>query len=245
MLPLVSSCAGLGVALSLVMGAAILVPAPTTAVAGKFVRLSDEQTRTHSAHVLGAVWVRRSPSRRGRRVGRVRTTTYHGSPEVVLMLGVRTVAGRTWAYIRYSGVGSRRGWVPVSALSSTTTHSERLVLDRRSLRLRLYRGRRLLFGSPVGIGAPGSPTPRGRYYIRERLGPFSSDNSVYGSLAFGLSAFSRYRTDWPGGGQVGIHGTNQPALLPGRISNGCVRLTNGRVRRLGRLLEVGTPLLVK
>jgi len=161
------------------------------------------------------------------------------------LLGEGTVGGRRWAYIRYPGIGSRRGWVPASALSSTTLHTKRLVLDRARLRLMLFRGERLLFRARVGIGALGSPTPAGRYYVRERLGPFANPNSVYGVLAFGLSAFSPYRTDWPGGGQVGIHGTNQPSLIPGRISNGCVRLRNARVRRLGRLLQIGAPLLIK
>jgi lipoprotein-anchoring transpeptidase ErfK/SrfK len=91
----------------------------------------------------------------------------------------------------------------------------------------------------------GSPTPAGRYYIRERLGPFANSNSIYGALAFGTSAFSHFRTDWPGGGQVGVHGTNEPGLIPGRISNGCVRLRNSAVVRLGRLLRVGTPLYIR
>lgn len=220
-------------------------PSSAVAVPSDFVRLSDERTRTHSAVVLRSAWVRASPRRRGRRLARLGAATWHGSPEVVLLLGEGTVGGRRWAYIRYPGIGSRRGWVPASALSSTTLHTKRLVLDRARLRLKLFRGERLLFRARVGIGALGSPTPAGRYYVRERLGPFANPNSVYGVLAFGLSAFSPYRTDWPGGGQVGIHGTNQPSLIPGRISNGCVRLRNARVRRLGRLLQIGAPLLIK
>ena len=228
-----------------VVAATVALPHSASGAPADFIRLSDERTRTLSAEVLRSVWVRRSPGRRGERLARLGTATWHGSPEVVVLLGEGTVAGRSWSYIRYPGVGPRRGWVPSGALSSTTLHTARLVLDRARLRLKLLRGRRVLFRAPVGIGAPGSPTPAGRYYIRERLGPFGNGNTVYGALAFGLSAFSPFRTDWPGGGQVGIHGTNQPSLIPGRISNGCVRLTNRRVRRLGRLLSVGTPLLIK
>jgi len=215
-------------------------PAP-----GEFVRLSDERTRTLSAYVLHSVWVRRSPRAAAQKLARLRTATWHGFPEVVVLLGEQTVGRGSWSYIRYPGLGRRRGWVPSRALSSATLHKRRLVLDRDRLRLKLFQGRRLLFNAPVGIGARGSPTPAGRYYVRERLGPFSSANSVYGALAFGLSAFSSHRTDWPGGGQVGIHGTNHPALIPGRISNGCVRLTNAKVLRLGRLLRVGTPLSIR
>jgi len=32
---------------------------------------------------------------------------------------------------------------------------------------------------------------------------------VYGPVAFGTSAYARL-SDWPGGGVVGIHGTNEP-----------------------------------
>jgi len=245
MLRLVSRRSIGGAALILGAGAAIGAAVPASAAPNDYLRLSDERTLTRSASVVRAVWVRESSSAQGRKLARLRTVTYHGSPEVVLMLGRRIVGGRTWAYVRYAGQGSRRGWVPISALSSTTVHAERLVLDRARLRLRLFRGRRLLFSARVGIGASGSPTPTGRFYVRERLGPFRHSNSVYGALAFGLSAFSSHRTDWPGGGQVGLHGTNQPALIPGRISNGCVRLANRKVLRLGRLLRVGTPLLVK
>jgi lipoprotein-anchoring transpeptidase ErfK/SrfK len=52
-------------------------------------------------------------------------------------------------------------------------------------------------------------------------------------------------TDWPGGGFVGVHGTNEPQLIPGRISHGCVRLRNEDILRLARLLPVGTPVTIR
>ena len=44
------------------------------------------------------------------------------------------------------------------------------------------------------------------------------------------------------GGVVGVHGTDQPELIPGRPSHGCVRLRNGDVARLWRLVAIGTPV---
>jgi lipoprotein-anchoring transpeptidase ErfK/SrfK len=44
---------------------------------------------------------------------------------------------------------------------------------------------------------------------------------------------------------VGIHGTNEPNLIPGRPSHGCVRVKNGDILRLARLMKPGTPLLIK
>ena len=101
-----------------------------------------------------------------------------------------------------------------------------------------------MFRARIGVGKAESPTPAGHYYVRERLVP-SSSGGIYGVLAFGLSAYSPWRTDWPGGGQVGLHGTNQPGLIPGRISNGCIRLRNRAVRRLDRLMSVGTPVRIR
>ena len=48
-----------------------------------------------------------------------------------------------------------------------------------------------------------------------------------------------------GGGVIGIHGTNQPNLIPGRPSHGCVRLRNASILKLSRLMPLGTPLLIK
>lgn len=50
-------------------------------------------------------------------------------------------------------------------------------------------------------------------------------------------------SDWPGGGVVGIHGTNQP-LIPGRPSHGCIRVPNERISRLARLMPVGDAVQV-
>ena len=67
---------------------------------------------------------------------------------------------------------------------------------------------------------------------------------AYGPFAFGTSAYSSL-TDWPGGGVVGMHGTNEPRLVPGRPSHGCIRLRNADILRLARMVSVGTPLLVQ
>ena len=58
------------------------------------------------------------------------------------------------------------------------------------------------------------------------------------------SATSNQLTDWPGGGIVGIHGTSLPGLIPGKISHGCVRMKNADIKKLDKLVEVGTPITV-
>ena len=161
-----------------------------------------------------------------------------------MVLGTQEVDGRIWLRIRFSGLGRRIGWVTPRVLSGPSIHQTRIVIDRDAPELRVLRKGKVVQRVPVGVGAAASPTPPGRYYIRERL-ELANASSIYGALAFGTSAFSRYRTDWPGGGQVGIHGTNQPELIPGHISNGCVRLRNTDILALGRRIAVGTPVLIK
>jgi lipoprotein-anchoring transpeptidase ErfK/SrfK len=70
-------------------------------------------------------------------------------------------------------------------------------------------------------------------------------NAAYGPIAFGTSARSSVLTDWPGGGYIGIHGTDAPRLIPGHISHGCVRLRNAAILRLARVMSVGTPLTIR
>jgi hypothetical protein len=224
--------------------ATAVLAVPAAASAKPYVRLSDERTWTRSAFVDFATQVRAAPKPDAAKVSELPTHTFHGRPEVVLVLGTRELGGRTWLRIRYPGLGRRVGWVTQRVLSGPRLHRTLVVVDRGARELRLLRNDKVILRVPVGVGAGASPTPPGRYYIRERL-DLARSSSIYGALAFGTSAFSRYRTDWPGGGQVGIHGTNQPELIPGYISNGCVRLRNADILALGRRIEVGTPVLIK
>jgi lipoprotein-anchoring transpeptidase ErfK/SrfK len=135
----------------------------------------------------------------------------------------------------------RKGWVPRDALGGFNTVRTQLVVNLRTLRATLFKRGRRIWSSPVGVGAPSTPTPRGRYYVRERL---KSLGGTYGPWAFGTSAYS-VLSDWPGGGVVGIHGTNQPQLIPGRPSHGCVRVPNRKIRQLARRMPIGTPIHIK
>src|SRR5436305_485615 len=71
-----------------------------------------------------------------------------------------------------------------------------------------------------------------------------SGNPIYGPYAFGTGAYS-VLSDWPGGGVIGIHGTDQPELIPGRPSHGCIRVPDSAITRLWRLMPVGTPVTIR
>ena len=206
--------------------------------------LSNETTLSRWAHTNDAAKVRAKPLRSSRAVGKLRYFTEDKLPEVYLVLRSHVDArGRTWAKVRVpKRPNGTTGWVPREALGPFRVVRTQLVIDQRRLRATLYRSGKRIFQAPVGVGKAGTPTPKGRFWIREKLKGFGN---AYGPLAFGTSAYSPGLTDWPGGGVIGIHGTNQPQLVPGRPSHGCVRLKNKAILKLARLMPIGTPVHIK
>jgi lipoprotein-anchoring transpeptidase ErfK/SrfK len=165
--------------------------------------------------------------------------TPEGTVTALPVTGRRMRAGRLWLRVELPVLpNGTSGWVPRRALGAYQVSRHRLVVDLRRQRLTLLRRGRVIMRAPVGVGRPGSPTPRGTFLVRNRLRRYRS--RLYGPVAFGTSARSPTMTDWPGGGFVGIHGTDRPDLIPGRVSHGCVRLRNPDILSLARLMPVGT-----
>lgn len=192
-----------------------------------------------------AVAARARPSPGARTLTRLETHTPEGTSNIVLVLGSRVDKGGVlWIRVRLPVLGEpNTGWVPRKALGGYGTVTTHLVVDLHSLRATLSRGGRPIFRADVGIGKASWPTPRGKFYVRNKLTDFASP--MYGPVAFGTSARSSVLTDWPAGGYVGIHGTDQPDLLPGRVSHGCIRMRNEDILRLAKLMPVGTPITIR
>jgi len=200
-----------------------------------YARLSNELTVSRWAYPQGTVLVRASPSAHARVLGRLHFLTEDGEAELYLVLGELTRAGTepgagTWLDIRVprrpNGV---TGWVPREALGALHLVYGHLLMNRERLRATLFDGRgRAIWSAPIGVGRPTLPTPPGHFYVREKLRAVG--DPLYGRYAIGTSAYSDKLTEWPGGGVVGIHGTNEPRLIPGRPSHGCIRIRRGSVR---------------
>ena len=136
------------------------------------------------------------------------------------------------------------GWVQRSKVRVTTTDMRVFVNLRRRL-LTVNRGSHTLLQTKIAVGTVANPTPTGATYITELLDTGKPDG-LYGPYAFGLALHSDTLSEFGGGdGQVGIHGTNAPALIGQRVSHGCVRLTNADVQRLVNLkFALGTPVFI-
>ena len=207
-------------------------------------RLTDDDV-AHWAKVLQPAVVRSEPRPTARAVTTIGTLTSDDTQDLVLVLArVDLDPTTTWYRIRLAVLpNNSTGWVPARALGNLVKVSTHLYVDRKTFRMTLERGGIVVFRAIVGVGRPYWPTPRGEFYIRDELTRF--DSPFYGPIAFGTSARSPTLTDWPGGGVVGIHGTNKPSLLPGAVSHGCIRMRNADIRRLARLITVGTPLTIR
>jgi L,D-transpeptidase catalytic domain len=205
-------------------------------------RVSDEHRITRWGYVARVRPIFERPSLHARRVAKLHVYTEDDFPEIYVVLARwRDPKGVAWLRIRVpmrpNGI---TGWVRESALTDLVTVHTAIRIDRRHQRLTLFRNGRRVFRTRIGVGKPSTPTPAGHFYIREKFRVIGVP--LYGPFAIGTSAYAPQLTDWPGGGVVGLHGTDQPYLVPGRPSHGCIRLRNRAIRRLYRLAPRGTPI---
>ena len=133
------------------------------------------------------------------------------------------------------------GWVPADTVSLKPTHS-RIVINLRRRTIDVFRFGKHRWHATVAIGAPGRETPVGHYFVAARFVPYH--DPFLGVFALETSAYSKL-TEWPGGGVVGIHGTDLPQLLGKAVSHGCVRVSNTTARHLRTLAPLGTPIWIK
>lgn len=133
------------------------------------------------------------------------------------------------------------GWVKAADVKlAADPYSVDIALSAH--RLTVHKGSQVVADEPIGVGTSETPTPGGKYYIKELLRP-PNPNGAYGPYAYGLSGFSNVLSDFNGGdGVIGIHGTNDPSTIGHDVSHGCIRLDNKAIEALVPMLPLGTPV---
>jgi lipoprotein-anchoring transpeptidase ErfK/SrfK len=218
---------------------AALAPSAGSSASADATVLSGRNGLTRWAHVLRPVAARSAPSASARTTRVISNTTPEGTNNLVLALESKG----PWVRVRLAVLpNGTTAWVPRKALGPYHGVWTHLVVNRARMTATLRRRGKVIFRAPVGVGRSYLPTPRGEFYVRMKLTGFS--DPMYGPIAFGTSGRAPHLTGWPGGGYIGIHGTDRPELLPGAVSHGCIRLKNGDIVRLSRLMPVGTPVTV-
>jgi hypothetical protein len=203
--------------------------------------LSNFRTLSRWAYPQAAATAHVSPSARARVVGRLHFLTEDGQEEVYMALRSTTAGGSSWIQVALPGrPNGAVGWVPADALGELHSVRDYLRVNREALRATFFRDGHAIWSARIGVGRPTLPTPAGHFYVREKLRAIGG--AFYGPFALGTSAYAPHLSEWPGGGVIGIHGTDQPQLIPGRPSHGCIRIRNADIARLWQLIRVGTPI---
>ena len=205
-------------------------------------RLSDERTRDAASATRRRIYKVRSgpgPPPPHDRAGCASTPRTTRRRTTSCCAPSSAANGQPWLQIRVPRRPERlaRAGSRAARSAACTVLTTSLEIDKRALKARLFKDGKEIWTSSIGVGAPGTPTPNGRYWVRERL-PNLGGSAAYGPLAFGTAAYSRL-SEWPGGGVVGIHGTNAPGLHPRPSSHGCIRVPNGKILKLDKLMPVG------
>jgi lipoprotein-anchoring transpeptidase ErfK/SrfK len=189
------------------------------------------------------VSARATPSRAGRVLATLSQLRPDFHPRTVLALESRLDAAGRPAWYRIAVPGrpnGRTAWIPAGAADIRPV-DRWLVVYRGSRRFELYVGGRLRRTGPVAVGARGMETPIGLFYVQSRFAP--KRYPILGAYAFETSGYSKL-SDWPGGGVVGVHGTDAPWLIGQAVSHGCVRLRNTDILALRKLVRDGTPVKI-
>ncbi len=174
--------------------------------------------------------------RSGRELERIAARTQFGSPQTFPV--TRVLPGPRYRVLLDDG---RTGWIrPARGTFTLSRTRVSLDVDLSTRLLRVHRGNRVTRSVRVGIGAPGTPTPIGRFAVTDKLDG-AAFSPVYGCCILALSAHQNHLpAGWTGGNLIAIHGGS----TGGAISNGCVHAATADLRYLMRVVPLGTPVVV-
>jgi lipoprotein-anchoring transpeptidase ErfK/SrfK len=133
------------------------------------------------------------------------------------------------------------GWIRAADVTvASNPYSVDIALAEHRLVVR--DGDTVVVDAAIGVGTASTPTPGGKYYLKELLQP-PDPEGAYGPYAYGLSGFSNVLDDFNGGdGVIGIHGTNEPEAIGTDVSHGCIRVDNATITQMAGILPLGTPV---
>jgi len=211
-------------------------PAPTGPPATSPAATPDPHRSVVAEAVVPAVRVFDEPG--GERTHTLDNPTETGAPLVFLVEHEGEGWHRVLLPVRPNG---STGWVRDEDVS-LAAHRFRVEVELARHRIRVWKAGEVFLKAPIAVGTEDTPTPGGRFYIKELLRP-PDPNSIYGAYAYGLSGFSNvYRSFNGGEGVIGIHGTNDPSVIGTDVSAGCIRMTNEDIEKLVPVLPLGTPV---
>jgi hypothetical protein len=188
------------------------------------------------AQLVRATTLRARPG--GRVLARLARRTEFGSVQILSVAH----RGDRWLAVRTPLLPNGRvGWIRADA--ARLLHEPwTLEVDLSRRRLIARHEHRIRFSVPVAIGAPGTPTPTGRFGVTDRL---RMSGTTYGCCALALSGHQpNIPQGWGGGDRIAIHGTTATGSIGAPASHGCLRASAAGMLRLMAVVPLGTTVRI-
>ena len=207
----------------------------------------SRKTGTYSARVLIGTAVRKRPGKESTRWYASTRTKWSGNGQRLMVLGSRRVRGELWLKVRLPvRPNGSKGWIPRDRVQLARS-PHYIVIDRSRRFLTVFRDGRRVRSFRVVVGAPSTPTPLGLFAIQDRARQ-PDPGGFIGPWAVPLTAHSEELRRYDGGpGLVALHGRAGASLLDplgSARSHGCVRMGNGRILGITRMM-LGTAVRIK
>lgn len=149
-------------------------------------------------------------------------------------LQVRALRNRTQVKVWIPSWATRRVWI-----------AYKIKIDISSRLATIYKNGKVNRRFRVVVGAPSTPTPRGTWYVVDRM--HLNNSWSQGRWALATSAFSRVLKRFDGGqGQVALHARGLLRDPVGTAaSHGCVRFNNGDIAWIASHVPNGTQIQIQ
>ena len=233
-------------ALVLATAAAVIAAlgATDTAPAGGTAQVA--RTQELAVFVHGQTAMVRPDHRAARRVWVERRRPITEGKTVLPVIGHRTDSrGQRWLRVRLPGrPNNGTGWIRKNRTTRAST-AWHLVVDLSERTVAAYRGGRLVRSFSSIVGASGTPTPKGTFFVEESVALRPGD--VGTPYAIALSARSYVLQEFAGGpGQIALHGVqNVGGRMGTAVSHGCIRLDTASISWLGERIGPGVPVTIR
>jgi lipoprotein-anchoring transpeptidase ErfK/SrfK len=138
--------------------------------------------------------------------------------------------------------------------TAALTANREILLELGKRTISLVENGRVMGSWPVAVGDPSTPTPTGRFAVRNKVVNPQYQSTVSGKNNPTIGPQGPLGDRWIGfhttsRDQFGIHGTptawEWTVRSRAAVSHGCVRMLTPHVRELFEKVDVGTPVVVK
>lgn len=162
---------------------------------------------------------------------------------VALVFAVKQQQEEGWLQVLLPTRPSGLGWVHASDVDITSTNFH-ITIGLSAHHLTVFDGDKVVLEDTVAVGAPGTPTSKGDFYLVGQLQAPKAGAS-YGPFALFMSGHAASLGSFNGDdAEFALHGNDDASTLGQDVTRGAVRMSNDAITRLAALVPLGTPVSI-